>query len=161
MWAFGAGDQLVREATGVCLQAQRSSPCQTSAPGEARQFCREHLGPVLGQQSAGLDLLSTTELVVTELVTNALNAASTGMIAVDLTLHRTCLRISVQDDACGRPQVKQPTSTSEHGRGLFIIELIATAWGSAPVHGGKQVWVELAVPALVAAALDCALPARQ
>ena len=145
----------------MCLQAQRSYPCQISAPGEARRFCREQLGPVVGQQPDGLDLLSTTELVITELVTNAVNAASTGLIAVDLALHRTCLRISVQDDACGQPQVKQPTSTNEHGRGLFIVELIAMAWGSQPVDGGKQVWVELAVPARVAAVLDCALPVRQ
>lgn len=144
----------------MCLQAQRSYPCQPSSPGEARQFCREHLTPVLGQQRDGLDLLSTTELVVTELVTNAVNAGCSGLIAVDLALHRTHLRVSVQDDAAGRPHVEAPTPSDEHGRGLFIIDRLASTWGTAPVDGGKQVWVELAVPTHLTAAMNFALPAH-
>lgn len=142
----------------MCLQAQREFVCLTSAPGEARRFCREHLGPVASWQPDGLELLSTTELVVTELVTNAVNAARTGLIIVEVALHRRYLRISVHDDAPGQAEVKRPTNTDEHGRGLLIIEAIARKWGSTPVDGGKLVWVELDVPAHLTAALDCALP---
>ncbi|MFN2517448.1 MAG: ATP-binding protein [Jatrophihabitantaceae bacterium] len=140
----------------MCLQDQRTYPCEPASPGHARAYCREHLGPVMGHVADGREVVSTTELVITELMTNAINAGCSGEITLELALHHNHLQVSVQDNAPGQPRVKQPSASNEHGRGLHIVATLATSWGVVPVVGGKQVWADLAVPAAATAALSCA-----
>lgn len=141
----------------MCHQDRRTFSCEPVSPGQARAFCREHLGPVVGHVADGRELVSTTELVVTELMTNAINAGCAGEIAVQLVLHHSHLQVSVQDNAAGQPRVKEPSASNEHGRGLHIVDTLATSWGVGPIAGGKQVWADLAVPAAATAGLSCAL----
>lgn len=144
----------------MCLQDQHTFSCEPASVGQARAFCREHLGPVVGHVADGREVVSTTELVVTELMTNAINAGCSGEIAVELALHHSHLHVSVQDNATGQPRVKEPSATNEHGRGLHIVDTLATSWGVVPVAVGKQVWADLAVPAAATAALSCALRSK-
>lgn len=139
----------------MCLEDRRSFACELTSPGYARAFCREYLGPVVGHLAEGRELVGTTELVVTELVTNAIRAGCSGEIVVEFVLHLSVLRVSVQDDAAGHPRVEQPLETDDHGRGLHIIDALVSEWGVAPVDGGKQVWADLAVPVGPTAALHC------
>ena len=52
-------------------------------------------------------------------------------------------RIVVTDTSRTRPTTGTPSPDDEHGRGLLLVEALAHAWGSEPVHGGKRVWAEL------------------
>ncbi|QKW32866.1 ATP-binding protein [Actinomadura sp. NAK00032] len=85
-------------------------------------------------------------LVASELVTNALqHAASDTDEAVVLRLSRTeddALWMEVQDAACGLPHMLAPDTTSETGRGLFIVDQYAPCWGIRALAGdvGKVVF---------------------
>nr|WP_267889803.1 MULTISPECIES: SpoIIE family protein phosphatase [Streptomyces] len=90
-----------------------------------------------------VDALDEALLVVSELVTNAI-AHTQGEVGMDLTLSADRLRIAV-NDASPRSPVKPiwVSWESTGGRGLLIVEATATAWGSVPLSGGKQVWAEI------------------
>ncbi|QKW32825.1 ATP-binding protein [Actinomadura sp. NAK00032] len=85
-------------------------------------------------------------LVASELVTNALqHAASDTDADVVLRLSRTeddALWMEVQDAACGLPQMLEADSSSETGRGLFIVDQYARCWGIRALAGdvGKVVF---------------------
>ncbi|NKZ04999.1 ATP-binding protein [Actinomadura latina] len=72
-------------------------------------------------------------LVASELVTNALqHATSTTDEDVILRLSRTeddALWMEVQDSACGLPHMLAADTSSETGRGLFIVDQYARCWG--------------------------------
>jgi GAF domain-containing protein/anti-sigma regulatory factor (Ser/Thr protein kinase) len=113
------------------------------ALGDVRQFVRDQLTTwAWGSKS------DEAELLTTELVTNALIHADSE---VDLWLREQQDRLRV--DVCDwdpRPPVPAPItfteefeSEAEHGRGLLIVEALASAWGKAPRGRGKSVWFEL------------------
>jgi anti-sigma regulatory factor (Ser/Thr protein kinase) len=88
-------------------------------------------------------LAGTTELLVSELTANAVQA-SRGLVSPVIRLwlvsdHR-CLLIRVWDGTDQMP-VRQDTSPdSEYGRGLLLVESLSTDWGSYQKAGGKVVW---------------------
>jgi CheY-like chemotaxis protein/anti-sigma regulatory factor (Ser/Thr protein kinase) len=83
-------------------------------------------------------------LVVTELVTNAVIHADS---ACDLRvrLRSGVLRLEVDDDGYGTPDLQPSSESDEHGRGLFLVSAMAMSWGIGPTPSGKTVWAELAV----------------
>jgi anti-sigma regulatory factor (Ser/Thr protein kinase) len=92
------------------------------------------------------DLTDVAQLVISELVTNAL-VHTHGAVRLDLTLTGDRLRMAVSDSsprAPARPVVVDWEATG--GRGLLLIEAMSGAWGSVPVSGGKQVWSEIVLP---------------
>jgi two-component sensor histidine kinase len=116
--------------------------CQPTraAPALARKFVVDHLEKPL----AGTATLSDAALVVSELVTNAINAGSSRII-VDIDLHHDHLTLAVSDDAPGQPHLQTPAQLAIHGRGLQIINSIATQWGTDLQPPGKRVWAHLPV----------------
>lgn len=101
-------------------------------------------------------LSDTALLLVSELVTNAVlayaNAGTAGSrprpgaeIAVTLSANRGLL-IEVWDAHPGPAVLQHPGATSETGRGLLVVEALASDWGQRPARGGKVVWCELALP---------------
>jgi anti-sigma regulatory factor (Ser/Thr protein kinase) len=94
-------------------------------------------------------VLEDAALCVSELVTNAVRAGSTGMtLCVELTA--ATLRLSLLDDAPGSPRLRDPDWTNPRGRGLRIIAALSDAWGVEPRETGKEVWARLRWPALAA-----------
>jgi hypothetical protein len=95
------------------------------------------------------EVLDEAELVVSELVTNAVLASCTSAI-VSITTDRSCVRIGVTDDAPGRPTLLHAATDAVRGRGLAIVCMLARDWGVTPVENGKEVWAEIALPPPVA-----------
>ncbi|WP_405903949.1 ATP-binding protein [Streptomyces sp. NBC_00656] len=95
--------------------------------------------------SWGLEELEfTTQLVVSELVTNAVHYA-TGPI--ELRLIRDRARIcEVTDDSSTAPRLRYADDTDEGGRGLCITAQITQRWGHRPTPRGKTIWTEQALP---------------
>lgn len=87
-------------------------------------------------------LLDEAELVVSELVTNAVVHASTP-VEVRLALVGGMLRIEVADRGGGLPDVRAPSTEDAHGRGLVLVNGLSNAWGVEPLAEGKCVWAEL------------------
>jgi PAS domain S-box-containing protein len=105
----------------------------------ARELTRERL------VSWGLEaLVDTTELLVSELVTNALRHGK-GDIRLRLLRDRT-LVCEVWDDALVQPRRRRARDTDEGGRGLQLVTMLSSAWGSRRTHRGKTVWFELPLP---------------
>ncbi|MEU0166423.1 SpoIIE family protein phosphatase [Streptomyces iakyrus] len=89
----------------------------------------------------GLDELSfTTELVVSELVTNAMRYA-TGSIRLRLIRERA-LVCEVLDGGATAPHLRHPRTTDEGGRGLLLVSQLTQRWGTRFVPDGKIIWAE-------------------
>ncbi|MDW6058453.1 ATP-binding protein [Streptomyces sp. FXJ1.4098] len=86
------------------------------------------------------DLAFTTELVVSELVTNALRYGSPP-IRLRLIRERALI-CEVSDRSSTSPHLRRAGATDEGGRGLFLIAHIAQDWGTRYTTGGKTVWTE-------------------
>ncbi|MFB7630559.1 SpoIIE family protein phosphatase [Streptomyces sp. NPDC056149] len=89
-------------------------------------------------------LVDTTELLVSELVTNALRHGH-GEIRLRLLLDRT-LVCEVWDADLAQPRRRRARDTDEGGRGLQLVGLLSERWGSRRTPRGKTVWFELALP---------------
>lgn len=93
----------------------------------------------------GLDpMLETTELLVSEVVTNAVRFASRP-----ITLRLLCtdvLRCEVGDDSPLVPRVRRAGPEDETGRGLYVVDHLAAHWGARRLGTGKVVWFELPIP---------------
>lgn len=136
--------------TGLIDVTFRLSRRPRSAPR-----ARAALHALLGDWGAGDDLLHTAELVLSELVTNALRAPapSDRQVGVRIALSSTdgLLRLEVSDAGSGRPEVRHPGAEDERGRGLRLVDELSHRWGVSARAGGigKTVWSELKAPDLV------------
>jgi anti-sigma regulatory factor (Ser/Thr protein kinase) len=91
----------------------------------------------------GLDEL-TTELIVSELVTNAIRYAEPP---VRLRLLRDSrLTCEVSDASSTAPRLRHARSTDEGGRGLFLVAQLAHRWGARYTATGKVIWAEQEIP---------------
>ncbi|MFI9780231.1 SpoIIE family protein phosphatase [Streptomyces sp. NPDC051956] len=107
--------------------------------GDARTAATGQLG------AWGLDDLAfTTELVVSELVTNAIRYAG-GPVKVRLIREQTLI-CEVSDTGHTSPHLRHAALDEEGGRGLFIIAQLAQQWGTRYTPTGKTIWVEQALP---------------
>ncbi|MFF6861856.1 SpoIIE family protein phosphatase [Streptomyces ardesiacus] len=114
-------------------------PREPRSVGRAREYARAQL---LAWDME--PLVDTTELLVSELVTNALRYGE-GEIRLRLLLDRT-LVCEVWDSGLVQPRRRRARDTDEGGRGLQLVGLLSAAWGSRRTPHGKTVWFELPLP---------------
>ncbi|MFE1511783.1 SpoIIE family protein phosphatase [Streptomyces sp. NPDC058726] len=114
-------------------------PREPRSVGRAREYARTQL---LAWDME--PLVDTTELLVSELVTNALRYGE-GEIRLRLLLDRT-LVCEVWDSGLVQPRRRRARDTDEGGRGLQLVGLLSAAWGSRRTPRGKTVWFELPLP---------------
>lgn len=85
--------------------------------------------------------VDTVLLLVSELVTNAVRHAATEF---DLTISvdGTQVTVAVIDhDSTHPPRMRDPLPEDTSGRGLRIVQELASSWGSEPLDGdAKRVW---------------------
>ncbi|MFF6773601.1 SpoIIE family protein phosphatase [Streptomyces sp. NPDC012637] len=110
---------------------------EDAAPGRARRLARRALARWDLE-----DLTDSVELLISEVVTNAVRYAERP---VTLRLLKTdVLRCEVGDDSPQLPRQRRARDTDEGGRGLFLVNRLARRWGATRLSGGKVVWFELA-----------------
>ncbi|WP_435846888.1 SpoIIE family protein phosphatase [Streptomyces griseofuscus] len=90
------------------------------------------------------DLAIATELVVSELVTNAIRYAG-GPIGLRL-IHDHVLICEVTDPSNTQPRLRRARWTDEGGRGLFLVAQLTARWGSRYDQSGKTIWAEQHLP---------------
>ena len=138
----------------------RGHPTPTSrsaaAPGGPAIEARIQLRPVATSASIARRFVATTlhtwgcagvvevaTLLVSEVVTNAVLHARS-----DLELHLISgghfVRIEVADGSTTQPVVRDHSDDALSGRGLALVERLASAWGVRERPGGKVVWFEIA-----------------
>ncbi|MFE2183023.1 SpoIIE family protein phosphatase [Streptomyces sp. NPDC059455] len=113
-----------------------SDPAQVAAvrAAVARKLAEWDLG----------DVAFTTELILSELITNAIRYA-TGPIRVRLLCDRSLI-CEVFDTSSTSPHLRYAGTTDEGGRGLFLVSQFADRWGTRYTADGKVIWTEQALP---------------
>ncbi|WP_329158506.1 ATP-binding protein [Streptomyces sp. NBC_01717] len=116
---------------------------QPESVGQARARTRRRLA------TWGVDdeTAYTTELIVSELVTNAIRYGAPP-VQLRLIKGRT-LTCEVHDSSPSAPHVRHARTVDEGGRGLFISAQLSEDWGvrNTSDTGGKTVWAEQPLPA--------------
>jgi serine phosphatase RsbU (regulator of sigma subunit)/anti-sigma regulatory factor (Ser/Thr protein kinase) len=93
----------------------------------------------------GLDELTfTTELILSELVTNAIRYGG-APIQVRMLRDRNLI-CEVYDSSSTSPHLRYATMTDEGGRGLFLVAQLADRWGTRYLPAGKVIWAEQPLP---------------
>lgn len=120
------------------IEAKRLFYGDASSVGDARLFVRE----ALAITDAPADIVDSAVLLVSELATNVALHAGTDL-QVTLRFEDNTLWGEVKD---WNPRLPQPCLTPEGstaGRGLALVEAIATRWGMERDADGKLVWFSL------------------
>ena len=123
---------------------------EARSPSVSRRFVKEALARWELEE-----LTDTAVLLTSELVTNAIVHAQTE---VAVTIHREdrlSVTISVQDGSTMRPRLAPHADDSATGRGIEILEELATSWAVIPLAGGKTVRFTLEASAFSDAPAPC------
>ncbi|MDH6122354.1 anti-sigma regulatory factor (Ser/Thr protein kinase) [Kitasatospora sp. GAS204A] len=114
----------------------------------ARRFTRDCL---VGQP---LEESETAELLVSELVTNAVRYGA-GPILLTVTVLGRSLRCEVTDAHPAAPCFKEAAADDESGRGMQLLHELSHRCGVRPAHPGKTVWFELRCAGSTDASVHC------
>lgn len=109
----------------------------------ARRYAREFV--TYSVPDISRDVLDDVVLVVSELVTNSIRYGTEPGDSVQLVLAAEPgrVRIEVSDPCRRRPSRKPESGERGRGRGVFILDQLAAAWGVADRPFGKTVWAEV------------------
>ncbi len=114
-------------------------PPEPASATRARRLAREQL-----TVHCTPDALDTVSLLVTELVTNAILHARTPLRLL-IELHPDRVRVCVEDSSPQQPEVHHYGTDAVTGRGLALVEKLASSWGVDTTVAGKVVWCEIAI----------------
>ncbi|MEU4092604.1 SpoIIE family protein phosphatase [Streptomyces sp. NPDC026673] len=89
------------------------------------------------------DITYTVELVVSELVTNAIRY---GTPPIGLrVIHNSTLIVEVSDGSGTAPHLRRARVFDEGGRGLLLVAQVTERWGTRHTQEGKTIWAEVAL----------------
>ena len=108
----------------------------SSSPGQSRRLVRELLA------DADRDLIADVELLVSELVTNAIIHTSSEP-RLEVHVRRGLVRVAVYDADPNPPVARDAPPRDLGGRGLRFVNELSSRWGSEPSGDGKVVWLEI------------------
>ena len=126
-----------------------------TSPFWARRYIRQFLGSCRG---IGMDIAETAELLVSELVTNAVRFAGApapirqhsghaGMIWLSVRHFGEGLLIEVFDTDPNPPVLTDAAEDAENGRGLLLVDALSKEWSYFfPPSGGKVVYCFIDIP---------------
>ena len=111
----------------------------TQSPGEARRAIRAFCAA-----NEIENLSDDAELLASEVMTNACRMAS-GPVTMFLLADDGALVVIISDDCSNRLPATTVLSApmAESGRGLFVLDQLAGAWGTTSTPNGKNVWFRL------------------
>jgi len=129
---------------GEVRRASTRLPPDATAPGVARQFLRSRLG----EWGVDEDTVEAALLCVSELVTNAVIHTGTGS-ELTTQVEDAFVTVLVRDGG-GSGTVHLPAPSSEpltvSGRGLSLVDAVASAWAAEHGTDGTTVWFEIERP---------------
>lgn len=88
------------------------------------------------------EVRDTVALLVSEVATNAL-VHGRGDVEVRVVPQEGVLRVEVADDDPALPRPRTAGTDAEGGRGLALVDALASAWGTTETAQGKVVWFEV------------------
>jgi hypothetical protein len=127
----------MEEWDGARMTVQLSSSAE--APRAARAFRRDTLG------SGAIDGVGdVTELLADELVSNVVRHVGAPM-QLRAVWRGSSIRVEVDDPSTEPPVLQTPDPLDDHGRGILLVDALATRWGFDVHDTGKTVWFEIDV----------------
>ncbi|MFE4653468.1 SpoIIE family protein phosphatase [Streptomyces sp. NPDC056707] len=138
-------DQTPRDDAALLLARTRAIPAKDTAhweiPADPAAVCKARAWATRQLTTWGLeDLLFTTELIVSELVTNAIRY---GRQPAELRLIRHDVLVCEVTDSSGtQPRLRRAATTDEGGRGLFLVAQLGQRWGCRHGQNRKTIWSE-------------------
>ncbi len=133
----GAHSGVVGQPSELLLdETTRTFARSVTAPAAVRRF----VASALGVQSYGLrmdDVLLTASELATNAVLHGHSDVTVTVLSTDVYV-----RVSVADSSPTLPVPTRPVSDASSGRGLYIVDIVSTAWGYELTPTGKLVWAE-------------------
>jgi anti-sigma regulatory factor (Ser/Thr protein kinase) len=116
-----------------------------SAAGVARRLVSE----LLTAWGLAKRVVEDTRLVVSELVSNAIEHAGGRSMRLELSLLKAegIVRVSVADESAAHPTLGSVNGRAARGRGMHLVAALSRRWGTETRRGGKRIWCEMAVSA--------------
>lgn len=138
------GEAIMLFARTKAVPRDRVLICPLPADPEAAPIARAAARRQLSAWDVDEDTAYTTELIVSELVGNAVRYGEPPLeLRLILEQALTC---EVSDASPSTPYVKHARTLDESGRGLFIIGNLAEQWGTRHQAQEKIVWAQIPVP---------------
>jgi anti-sigma regulatory factor (Ser/Thr protein kinase) len=134
-----------REASNLVSQIwqQMSRSATLDAVALSAQAARSVVHSTCTDAQVPAPVTETALLLVSEVVTNAITHGD-GRPVLDIEVNSDRMRVCVTDAAADVPRVQPQDDASEHGRGMFIVDSLASRWGVSPLAPtGKSIWFEL------------------
>ncbi len=126
-----------RRADAAARVDELTIVAERTAPRRARHWV---LG-VIADAGVGGATNQVVELLTGEIVANALvHGPDGGTVRVRAAVYDDHVRVEADDESPALPRVLHPDVAAPHGRGMAIVEALASAWGVEPHEGGKTVW---------------------
>ncbi|MFF3878678.1 SpoIIE family protein phosphatase, partial [Streptomyces sp. NPDC001978] len=136
----GHGDVILLLARTHPFPADRVTAWDIDHHAKAVATARAHAQQQLTLWGVDEETAYTTEMIVSELVTNAVRYG-TPPLQLRLIKDRT-LTCEVNDSSYSAPRLRHAKTVDEGGRGLFIVAQLAQNWGVRYSVDGKTVWAE-------------------
>ncbi len=116
----------------------RELPNAATACADGRSFVAEHLS----RWQVPAQVSDEATLLTSELIANAVRHAPPPL-CLEIAVDATKIRIEVHDSDPMPPVLTRPDFTSRGGRGVWLVDTIASRWGYRPEPPGKVVWFEM------------------
>ncbi|MEV0530054.1 ATP-binding protein [Streptomyces sp. NPDC050439] len=131
-------------------QAPYPLSCCWQLPGQCERTpsaARAHVGRMLADWGVPQRVRTDLQQIVSELTSNAVTHTHSPQITIEVTLTDDEAAVSVADSGPQRPlHIQQTTEDDEHGRGLLLVEALATWWEQRRIKGGSTVHATISLP---------------
>jgi anti-sigma regulatory factor (Ser/Thr protein kinase) len=158
----------IRARAAARTRARRTDPCDASAesvaaegstpahsvlwsmrwdsepPVSALPVVRQRLAAVLAEWGLEGEAREPTLLVVTELLSNAVEHAHPP-VRLTVGFPDNSVRVEVQDATTAPPRLQPHDPRAQQGRGLRTVQALSLNWGWTNHPGGKTVWAEVSI----------------
>lgn len=119
-----------------------ASEWKSAPPTEAIPASRDRVAVVLAEWGLTGAAVEPTLLVVTELLSNAIEHGR-GPVSLSIELGDALVHVEVRDAAPEHPRRRPPDPRRPRGRGLQLVEGVSAQWGWTNDSAGKVVWADV------------------
>ncbi len=130
----------------MCYVVRCALSPNANAVGVGRRFVAAQLTKCgLAPSDGAVTYFDDVLLATSELLANAVKFGD-GELNLCLQVHRDEINVQVADDNPAQAVRRSPEVLDESGRGLALVDAIATRWGQERIGNGKAVWCSFSLP---------------
>jgi len=135
---------LDREIETAAPERRWAMQWESHPPASAVPFARDQLTRVMAEWGLVGEAGEPTQLVVTELVSNAIDHAHPP-IQLTVSFPGESVRVEVHDASAEPPRQQSHDPWRARGRGLQMVDALSSKWGWTNDDTGKTVWADVTI----------------